>query len=302
MNTVTVTLSTLVDRALEELQGPSELGKKVVRSAALTASETTFTLSDTTPSVSDLLEFGDELMLITGKSTDTNPTFTVSRGYYQTTAVAHDAEEVGYVNPQWNRHRVAGAVRRAFARLEGLGVPLLKSTAGGPEESVDSDLRMVLSIPSEARDVWNVRQDLIEVEHWEFIEDLPTSDYPTSKVVRLPKWVQDDDWFNVVYRAPYRWDSFPDEPTGTSEIELPEGAEDLPAAYAAAWLTSAREISRTELDRATEWNASEPSRGGVSQSLVRAKWQEFYRALDEVRRLDTPLPRRPYVRRRRGWM
>ena len=303
-NTVTVTMSTLIDRALEELQGPAELGKRVVRTASLGVSDTTFTLSDSTPAISDILEFGSELMLISGKSSDATPVFTVSRGYYQTAAAAHDANEVGYVNPQWNRKRVLGAVRRAFPRLEALGVPLIKTTTLVPTATADDADKFVLRVPAETRDVWEVRVDLADIgaEHWQFVEDIDTADYSTGKVVRLPIWADVDDTYTVVYRAPYRWSSYPADPEESSTIVVPEGADDLPAAYAVAWLVSAREISRSEIDRAQEWQASEPQRGGISAGVERMRWQAFYRALDEVRRMDPPLPRRPYVRRRRGWM
>jgi hypothetical protein len=96
------------------------------------------------------------------------------------------------------------------------------------------------------------------------------------------------------------WSSHPTEPTESATVTLPEGAEDLPALYASAWAVSSREISRGEIDRAEEWNRSEPQRGGVSLSLSKMLWQNFYRSLDEVRRLS-PLPvNRPYVKMSRG--
>jgi hypothetical protein len=250
--------------------------------------------------VSDVLEFAAELMLVTVAAA---PTYTVSRGYYGTTAVSHAATQTGFRNPQWNRQRVAGAVRRAFPRLEALGVPLIKSTTCYPETTVESDFNLYIDVPEEVREVLAVRDDLSEIDHWQFVEDLPTSSgYHTGKVVRLPRWVTDDDDFYVTYRAPYRWSTHPAAPVEASTIDIPEGAEDLPSAYAAAWLCSAREISRQEIDRSTEWNQTEPTRGGVSAGLVRAKWQEFYRMLDEVRRIDPPPPTRHYMRKsRRGW-
>lgn len=297
MSTVTVTLGDLVDKALEELQAPTELGKLVVRPAALTSSETTFLLTDYSATVSDILEFGSELMLVTAKTNAADPTYTVSRGYYGTTAVAHSTNEVGYVNPQWNRQRVANAVKRAFPRLEALGVPLLESTVFTPAESIESDFRFVLEMPSETREVWFVRDDLAEVENWEFIEDLPTTQYSTGKVVKLSRSASLDTDYSVTYRIPYRWSSYPTAPDEDDTIDLPEGAEDLPSAYAVAWLVSAREISRQELDRAMEWNTNEPTRGGVSLRFVQSKWQDFYRQLDEVRRVDPPMPRRTFKRR-----
>jgi hypothetical protein len=64
-----------------------------------------------------------------------------------------------------------------------------------------------------------------------------------------------------------------------------------------------REISRQQLDRAEEWARTEPLRGNGGGALVRAKWQDFYRVLDEARRVvqaevpkTRPLIKRPKVR------
>lgn len=297
MSTVSVTLGTLVDSALDELQAPTEQGKLVILGSALDTDDTTFTLSTGSASQYDLIEIAAEVMLITDKSADANPVYTVSRAYARTTADSHSSGDVGYLNPQWHRQRVANAVKRAFPRLEALGVPLLTSAVFTPADADEHQWRLVLELPAETREVWSVRDDLAEIEGWEYIEGLPTASYSTGKVVKLPRVAVDDDDFNVTYQIPYRWSTYPSEPVEASTITVPEEAVGLPAAYAVAWLVSAREISRGELDRAQEWNTSEPTRGGVSMRLAQSKWQDFYRQLDEVRRVDTPQPRRTFRRR-----
>lgn len=296
-NTVSVTMSTLVDRTLEQVQTFTELGKTVVRTNALTASETTFLLTGFTAAVSDVLEFGTELMLVTAKSSAVDPVYTVSRGYYGTTAAAHDALEVGRLNPQWNRKRVATAIQDAFRALEAFDVIVLTTTVVTPTESAEDQNRFVLAVPADAREVRIVRNDLVELTGWEFLEELPTADYPTGKVIRLPRWIDTTHDFAVVYRGPYRWSTYPDTPDEDATITVPEGADSLPCAYAAAWLLSSREISRQELDRGQEYSTTEPVRGGISAALVRSMWAEFYRKLDEVRRMDPAPTRRPFVRR-----
>lgn len=297
MSTVSVTLGTLIDSALDELQSPTEQGKLVVLGSSIVAAATTFTLSFGSASIGDLIEIAAEVMLVTNKSNDANPIYTVHRAYARTTAVSHASGAVGYLNPQWNRQRVANAVKKAFPRLEALGVPLLKSAVFTTAAAEEHTWRRVLPLPAETREVWSVRNDLAEIEGWEYIEDLPTASYSTGKVVKLPRDIATTDDFNVTYRVPYRWSTYPSEPVEASLIDLPEEAVGLPAAYAVAWLVSAREISRQELDRAMEWNTNEPARGGVSLRLVQQKWQDFYRQLDEVRRVDTPQPRRIFKRR-----
>lgn len=300
MNTLEVTLGSLVDRALLQLQAAPEQGRQVVLGESLTTTDTQFQLTGSNAlQVSDLVEFGTELMLVVAKSQDANPIYTVARGYYQTTAATHTINDIGETNPQWNRVRVAEGVKRSFRTIEAAGVFVLRAELLVPELSLNES-RYVIPMPEETRDVWSVRgTDLYELGRWEFVDDLPKSEYSTGKLVRLPISAGTTSDFYVTYRVPYRWDSFPDAPDEDSTIELPEGTEDIPAHYAAAWCLSAREISRTELDRAEEWGKTEPIRGGASLAHARALWQEFYRSLDEARRLDPPPPRRPFVRRPR---
>jgi len=308
VSAVEVTLGSLVDRTLYEVQGAPEIGKAVALYAAMTASDTTLKLVDgASAHVSDLIEFGSELMLVTAKTADAIPEFTVARAYYGSTASAHLIAATGIVNPQWPRRRIGEAIRRSFPRLEALGVPLIQSKFVNPEPG-----EAWASLPAETREVLAVRLrslaplanvngamalNLMDLGRWHFIQDLPLSDYPYGNALLLRSTVTDDTELFVTYRVPYRWSSHPAAPSETSTIDIPEGAEDLPCAYAAAWLLAAREVSRSDLDRAEEWAASEPVRGGASGSMVRAKWQEFYRALDEARRLNPTLPTRPYVRR-----
>ena len=53
-------------------------------------------------------------------------------------------------------------------------------------------------------------------------------------------------------------------------------------------MVDSREISRTQIDRTEEWSRTEGFERGQTGALVRARWQAFYRALDEARRLNPP--------------
>jgi hypothetical protein len=303
MNTVTVSLEALVDKALYELQGPAEQGLLVsLTSEALAdAADTEFTLTgDIGANVSDLIEFGSELVLVTDKSEDATPVYTVSRGYYGTTAVAHSQGTVGVVNPQYPRIRVAEGVRRSLARLEALGLPLLMSGTF----TRTTNLQYV-EMPAETRDVLHVGYfepttgRFWDIPGWRFYDNVPTGKVSTGKIVRLPRFVYNADQLEVTYKVPYRWSNHPSAPTESATVDLPEGAEDLPAIYAAAWLVTAREVSRADLAKAEEWNHAEPMRGGVSTGLIRLKWQDFYRTLDEAKRLQPAPVHRPYVKMER---
>jgi hypothetical protein len=302
MNVSTVSMSDLIDRALLEVQHPLELGHVVVGSGALTAeaSSTELTLEDPTGvEVNDVIEFPDgELLLVTAKSAEATPVLTVHRGYYGTTRAAHAEGAVGTVNPQFPRWRVKEAVRRSISRIDGLGVPLVLSETLRREEG-----RSYVDMPEDCREVITVKYvaesgRIWELDRWTFHEDLPSNKFSTGKTLVVAAYARDDDDLEVTYRAHYRWSSHPDAPGEDSTIDLPEGAEDLPAMYAAAWLAGAREISRHQLDRSEEWAQSQAA-AGQSGATVRALWQNFYRALDEAKRI-VPVPvRRPYVRRPR---
>lgn len=297
---VTVTLSQLVDRALLELQAPSENGfRVVVGSVGLdTAGSTTFTLTDPDRvAPTDLIEFGSELVLVTGKTDDAVPVYTCARGYYGTAAGAAPSGTVGVVNPTYPRHRVAEAVRRSFARLEAFGVTPVRS--GTFTRPAGKGHVLMPAGTKEVYDVWYLSDDgrLHDLDRWQFDHSLPTGKFATGCAIRLPYYVSDTDELEIRYRGPYRWSTFPDPPTMGSTIEIPEGAEDLPALYAAAWMVASREISRNEIDRSEEWQRTEAlGDRGSPGAFVRAQWQSFYRALDEARRINHVPARRHYVR------
>lgn len=295
-----LTLDQLIDRTLFDLGNPGELGRQVVvgSTALTTVSSTTLTLSDASGvNPSDIIELGNELVLVTSKSSDATPVLTVSRGYYGTTKSTHAEGTVGTVNPTHPRRRIAEAIRRSFTRLEALGIPYVKSATVNRETG-----EPVVQLPVDVREVYQVLYigsdgKVYEMSRWEYFDDLPTAKFSSGKALNVSELVEDEDDLEIVYRAPYRWSTYPSDPTGDSTIEIPEGAEDLPSLYAAAWLVSNREISRLELDRAEEWGRTEMTQRGAGPALVRAKWQEFYRALDEARRLDPP-PQTIHFKRR----
>jgi len=299
VNTITVTLGSLVDRVLLELQDPTSAPLHTTLAVAIDASVTTLTLaSAASANISDVLECDSELLLVTAKTSDPVPVLTVSRGYYSSTAAAHSLGAIAAVNPRHPRVRIADAVRRAFPRLEALGLPLVETTslarvAGAQYAVLPQSTRDVLRVgyvnPSTFK--WH------DLGNWEFIDNYPTGLVSSGKVLRIGSLIADDDTLQVTCQVPYRWSSHPTAPTEAATITMIEGSEDLPAVYSTAWLLSRREIARTDLSRSEEWNQGEPSRGGVSAATVRLQWQEFYRALDEARRLvrgSVPV-HRPYV-------
>lgn len=300
MATVSKTLTELIDKVKFDLVSPGEQGRPVTLAASMDDSTTTLDLvaADDTGTVrSDLIEVDDELMLITAK--DGTPEYTVVRGFYGSTAAAHTTSSTAFVNPTFPRVRIAEAIKRSFARMEALGVPLIKSVTDSRETDLSyietaDDIREVLQVL-----YWGTDGRIRELDGWEFYQNLPTGQFANGTALNVPKITANADELEIVYRAPYRWSTHPSAPVGASTIDIPEGAEDLPALYAAAWLLSSREVSRSEIDRSEEWGRTEMLERGQSAAMVRAKWQEFYRALDEARRLN-PIPQPIHYKRRPG--
>ena len=300
MISTTVTLGSLVTRALLDIQSPAEIAKNVVLASGGTTAvsgDNVVTFTDaSTVNISDLLEFGSEIWLVTGKTADAIPLVTVQRGYYGTVIAVHSVNDVGYQNPAWPRFRVAEAIKRSFARLEALGVP---SVTSGVFNIVDATHSYV-TLPATVRQVYSVRYEgttdghFYDIDRWRFQDDLPTAKYATGKILSVGWYVYPTDNLIITYRVPYRWSSYPAQPVETDSISILEGADDLPAIYAAAWLASRREISRVQLDRSQEWNDGEPFRNGVSQSLIRVMWTSFYADLDAARKLYQAPTMRPY--------
>lgn len=301
MQTTTVTLGDLVDSTLYEIEHPAERGVPLVMSDVdflENPSDTQFKLAAGSLQVNDLAEFGTELVLVTGKSTDQVPIYTVHRGYYDTTAVAHPAGTVGQANPQFPRRRAAEFIGRALTRMEALGVPLVASETMNREVGkryivLPADVRQVLQVLYVNESTGRV----LPLDGWTEYDNMPSTVAPTGKILSLPWYVMDADDIQVVYSEPYVWTgTFPNE---SATVTLPSVAVDIPSAYAAAMLIGGREVSRMQLDRAEEWANTESLRGQSGGALVRAKWQEFYRLLDEARRvvaLEIPV-HRPMIKR-----
>lgn len=298
MNTLSLTLGDLIDRTLFELVSPETLSFSSPTTGALSAVDTTLSLVDgSRVAASDILEIDAELMLVTDVTADAVPVITVSRGYYNSVAATHASGAVASMNPRHPRVRIAEAIRRSFARLEAMGLPLVETSTINREPGL-----RYAELPASTRDVIRVGYidptygTWIPLDSWTFQDDVPTTVVSSGKLLRLPRYLADTDDLVVTVKVPYRWSTHPAAPSEASTITMIEGTEDLPMLYATSWLVSRREIGRTEIDRAEEWNQGEPSRGGVSAGTVRAMWQEFYRALDEARRLIPAMPyHRPFI-------
>lgn len=304
MLTVQKSLDELIDDTLQEVGRYDERGYRVVLDAVglPTVGATTCSLTDATRiNVSDVLEFGAEMVLVTGKTSDPVPVLTVARGYDGTIPATHAPSSLGMANPQFGRRRVGLVVQQAFTRLDQARVfcvtsTVMNRTVGKQYIEMPSNTRQVLRVG--IFDTTTNRFDE-QVDGWRFFDDIPTTVVTSGKIVRLPRFISDTDNLSVTYRIPYRWSSYPTAPTGPESIVIPEGCQDLPSMYATARLISRRELSRLDLDRSEEWNRSQGVVNGITQGAVRQAWSEFYKSLDEAKTLNVFTVPRPYVTLRR---
>ena len=315
MSTTSLTLGDLTDEALDHVYRAVERPRPVtVGSNSLTSSsgDTTLTLASGSDDVHEtaILEFGSELVLVTAKSEDATPVFTVSRGYLGTTVAEHVAAEVGLLNPSWPRYTVARAIRQGLAPLA-TWLPRMDSAVYNRSET-----EAWVALPANTIDVTKVSltqrpgwvdsnfYDWQEVPGWQFEAHVPAAVESTGKLVRVPHWLSDADDLIVVRQVPYEWldsegvvTSSPDE---SATVAVPATATDIPALYAACRLLAGREMSRVEIETISEAHYEGSFRSGANVRLIQAMWQDFYRRVDEARRnlrIPKTRPYRPMPRR-----
>ena len=293
--TTTVTLGGLIDDTLEMLYRTSERPFQVaVGSSALDSpTDTTLTVDDASRvQATDVLEIADALMLIASKSSDSTPVLTVSRGYAGSSATSgHATAATALINPPWPRSSISDWILRCFKSVMNAQLP------NRVTESMTrtTDVQWVL-MPSNTMRVYSVRHmigqtgRIIDIGGWQFEQDMPTGLIATGKALRLPTSVENNDSVIVMYQTPYAFDGDGEAAT----IDIPIGAEDIPALWAAAYSVSRRELTRMDVDKIEEWNQDAAMRQGVNLRWARELWGEVYRRVDEAKSMQT-LPRtRPF--------
>lgn len=295
--TTTMTLGDLIEDTLSILYRNSERPFQVtVGSDALASdSDVSLTISSGESSVSatDLLENGQELMLVTAKSSDATPVFTVSRGYTSTTKANAATGDTLLVNPTFSRRDISEYIQRSFKSMLNTHLPYITSDTLTRVAS-----KQYISMPATTVRVFSVRHvvtstgRIVDVGGWQFEEDLPTSFVSTGKALRVPSTIDDDDDLIITYQTPYSWSDT--TPTESSTIGIPLGAEDIPALWAAAYAVTRREVQRGDLEKIEEWNQDQAMRQGVNLRWARELWGEVYRRIDDAKRLQNVPKYRPF--------
>jgi hypothetical protein len=294
-------LGELIDETFEHLYMTRERPTPVVAGTTLAATtqatEFELTAGADKVSITDAIEFGDELLLVTKATDDPQPRFTAIRGYANTKPRAIAAGDIGLLNPYWTRSQVGRLVQRFFTGVAQTWLPLVEG-----EIMITSDLDGVamqfLPVPDYMLKVRDVRfmspmtGRIINVPGWRFEENLPPEVSTSTKAIRVPSLVTPADDLLITFDRKYQW-------AGVGEdafINMPDGADDIPSLWVAAVLTTGREVSRLELDKLTEQATEAASRQGSNVNIIKLTWQNVYRRIDEARRIN-PVPRNLVYRR-----
>ncbi|HEX7099343.1 MAG TPA: hypothetical protein VF377_08870 [Acidimicrobiia bacterium] len=299
-STVTVTRRELLEEALAALYRAAERPAVVEVGAVSLNSEvdTELTLARGELAVGDVVEHpsSHELMLVTKKSSDSTPKYTVLRSYLGSTASGPvGAGEELLKNPTWTRLEVSRWIDRALGSVMNTELPFVEVAELAPHP-----LYKYIELPEDTLNVVRVRHfsdvtgEIAEIGGWSF-EEVPTSVVPSGKALRIRPYV--DDTLIVDMVRPYSWEGDGEEAT----VELPLPARDIPVLWAAAYGASRREISRAELDKIEEWNQEQAIRAGVNLRVVRDAWAEVYRRIDEARRVHRVPKHRPFRKRPKVW-
>jgi hypothetical protein len=134
---------------------------------------------------------------------------------------------------------------------------------------------------------------------WEFERHIPTAVSANGAAITFHTTeVSEDDDLIVVYKRPWQTADEVLNEDVPQDLIVPVGAEDLPSLWAAAFLVSGREISRTQIDDIESWATGAPMRFGNSDRLIRQSWQTFYSRVDEVKKIHVEPHVRPFIKMR----
>ncbi len=298
--TTSVTLGDLIEETLDSVYRSAERPRQViVGSDAIGGdSDITFTLSTGSLEITDRVEGPlGELMLVTAKSVDADPVYTVARGYQSTTKVNHPTGTVFLKGPDFTRSQVSRWIQRAVSSVMNTELPYWESTTFSRHPT-----KQYIELPDDTLKVLRVRYlGLLEgrfsdLGGWEF-QEVPTNLVTSGRILRTPASVSEDDDLIVDVQRPYVF-------TGAGEtatVPLPVAAQDIPVLYASAYGQSRREVSRAELDKIEEWNQDQAIRAGVNLRMIRDMWGEVYRRVDEAKRVHRLPQHRPYNKMAKVW-
>lgn len=291
---------------------------------------TTCTLTDASSvNVGDILEMGQEMLIVTAKSLDTVPVLTVQRGWFGSpvTASGASAGDTVIVNPTFPRYRLASHLVKCLQGPMTVGIPEVVSyitVATTNQFYINLPVDCIKPVRLAYRVIYTSGgaypfQAFQDVSSWHYDADLPTgvdslgnTPFPTGKIINIPPSLailgvnaptSQVDLF-ITYERQYQWTpliggSTTSKPVlETDTVNLPVGGEDLPAMYAAYYEASGREMSRLQVDRLEQWQQEASVRTGVSIRMIESWRQQFMQRMEEAQKIKPQRTNRPYRKQR----
>ena len=236
----------------------------------------------------------EELHVISVSGSAAGSTVTVIRGFNRSTPVAHNADAIIYVGPQFTDYRILWAVNKA---LDNLGNDLFQI------KSVNFDYTPAISgyelTPADLIDVWRVSYHtpgpsqewpFLPPEAWYVDLAADTTAFPSGKQIVLRVGLSPGFPVKVSYRA-----GFAHLTTVAQDVLAVTGlhaeAHDLPSIYAAYYLSTGREVKRSFLTSQPERRRQEEVPPGAAR-MGTLELQELYerRVNEEKSRLIRRFP------------
>lgn len=311
--TITQVLEESLDILYRSIQRPISYALGSNLNATDNSSTFTITAEANTLNVGDILEMGLEQLRVTSIDTANPRDITAVRGFAGSTKLAHTTGDTVLVNPDWYRMSVYRAILRGLKGTIPAELPNVKTFNFQPTQNqfyqpMPADCIRPMRVAYVKTDAASNAQKFRTIDEWTWEDDVDPAVSNTGGLITLPIWLCNNVTVSnltvyVTYQSAYLWTvngsnpvtytSTPSELNG-DYILLETGATDLPALYAAAYLTGNREITRLDLQRVEEWSQEAAIRQGNNLRVVQQVWAEFYRRLDETRRLKTYAKHRPF--------
>lgn len=290
-----LTFDQLVNDVLQELYGSGLAQPRATfLTAGVDANDVTFPVTDASAFSQGVAEIGNELVFIETRDADA-ATLSISpdgRGYYGTTAAAHDSGTRIEFAPTWSRQKVASAINEAIINV----YPTLfgvASTSFTYNPSINT-----YSVPAEAEQVLRVTFDTIgpsreqsRITRYSFNSVTPTGEFATGNAITLEEAGFPGRDVTVTYAKAPSEITFGDD---FSDSGLRDSAK-LAIKYAAcASLTAYADAARIPVGTA-QADEYDPSKSGLGQaSRISAQlYQRYLIELENERkrlRATTPIP------------
>lgn len=229
---------------------------------------------------------------------DSAKTALVQRAMNGSTATAHSADDIVYVNPRFSDFEIFQELNNTLRDLSSpysglFQVKTLDLTSVSGQEGYDLDVPGFLDV-AEIRwqDYSTVADDWPELTDWQISDDLPTSTFPSGRAIFLTGGVPAGRTVRVRYKAEF------DLLTGLTDTVvtatgLPGTALDVLAMGAAIRVMDGRAIGRADYDRQGDGRRADEVRvGDVTQAPAALRARYAQRVSAEAARLTQQWPQR----------